>query len=135
MRHVGLRERIEGDALPVAARQPAPDSLDPEAGDLEDREGKAEIGGLRHHRPAVREAPWRNGAQGLAVEANLALRRREFAGQDAQKRRLAGSVGADDDGEGAAYDGQIDGPDQHASAAAIGNTLRFQKRAHRAMPP
>ena len=95
MRHIGLCKSVQDDVLPVAARQAAADPLDSEAGDLEDRERKAEIGSLRHHHPAVREAPCRKGTQGLAIEANLATRWMEFTAQEPQERRLAGPVGAD----------------------------------------
>jgi hypothetical protein len=99
VRHICPFKGIEHKALPVATGQSTADPLNPKGGDLKDREGKVEIGGLRHHGPAMSKPPCRDGAQWASAEQNLARCRLKFAAQEAQERRFAGSVGAYHHGE------------------------------------
>ena len=65
---------------------------------------------------------------GRAVETDLAVRRREVAGDDLDQRRLAGAVVAHEPQHFAGLDREIDALQRLDRAEMLGDALEFQQR-------
>ena len=70
----------------------------------------------------------------LAEKADPAGGRRMRADQDAEQRRLAGAVRADDADRLAGADGKVDAVEHHQRAEALRQALRVEQKAVRLAP-
>ena len=82
----------------------------------------------RARQPEMAAAIGRQRADVAAVEADAAALRRDFAGEEADQRRLAGAVRADDGVEFAARNIERDGVGGDDAAEALGQAFDLQQR-------